>query len=1010
MSTDKYSSKSQFTTSSSTRRMSSLSAFMEVYRVKDKNGPHTHLAYGYDHGVKTGKYNIPFDQRKEFSKLAAKAAFSSKASERIPFFIVERMETYGPLRIDFDFKYTVDDNAMNGDVPPRFYTPTFLTKLITYLSTAIHQNLQVPFDDLEKRLMFVFEKEGPSEAQKSDDGTVLLWKDGLHLMMPRIITTCAVQRLIRAEMLDLLGPLCEQYKSNGVTPMNSAEDMYDESILKHCGWPVWGSVKPHGKRYSLTSIWSTGKKVEAYGESEIGACSDDNVTIQNQLNMIEEGHVFSPNENKRTAECLVQYLTIQGYDVNDNQELTNLAQTEVKKLQDAERERAIQKKQHAAGPQFVVKTHDDLLEVLKYVDLIDARRADSYTEWFELGCCLHNLHNVDDTLLDWWIQFSQKSDKYTDAESEAACRTKWNGMRDSGFGLGTLKMWALNDNPTGYKALAFESMRALVKECCNKVLPAPKPSEGDDKKPKEPKARQWPDIVWYVCKVLRKLYEQEFVCASWQHKLWYRFAQHRWREEEMGILGMLSEEVSDFFMQRASWYTEQRSNLEKDADVMRANYDRWSRACYHISNELKNPTRKEMAAKEAAEKFYWQHHSFKDILIHSTPFEEVLDRNLYLIGMENGIYDLEHHVHRPGRCEDYVSKTTGNMYHSFTWNDPQVQAVMAFVKQVLPNAEEREYVLTLLASFCDGEIQELFHIFVGSGGNGKSKLIELYQKAMGEKYCGQLPITALTGKRTASSAATPEFARLKGMRFVVLQEPDQKEKLQAGLLKELTGGDTIYARALHKEPIEFKPQFGLVMASNVLPEVPGDDGGVWRRMRVVRFNSRFVNEDKVNESEHMYPIDVHLTKKLDEWKEAFFWVMMQYYKVYRLGDAEKDILHYDEDMCALFPNSGPKLGLRPSPCIQIETKKYKARCNRIGDFIDSNINKNQPITCGVRLNDLWLRYAAQCRQDGIQANKEELRDAMELRFNEMKKEEGGFAGWRGVSIRMESQSANNASN
>ena len=77
------------------------------------------------------------------------------------------------------------------------------------------------------------------------------------------------------------------------------------------------------------------------------------------------------------------------------------------------------------------------------------------------------------------------------------------------------------------------------------------------------------------------------------------------------------------------------------------------------------------------------------------------------------------------------------------------------------------------------------------------------------------------------------------MRFVVLQEPDQKEKLQAGLLKELTGGDTIYARALHKEPIEFQPQFTMFMTTNKLPSLSATDGGAWRRILVTEFKSRF---------------------------------------------------------------------------------------------------------------------------------------------------------------------------
>ena len=87
----------------------------------------------------------------------------------------------------------------------------------------------------------------------------------------------------------------------------------------------------------------------------------------------------------------------------------------------------------------------------------------------------------------------------------------------------------------------------------------------------------------------------------------------------------------------------------------------------------------------------------------------------------------------------------------------------------------RGYVLTLFASFCDGKIQEKFHIFLGCGGNGKSKLIELFQNAMGHcsdsgGYCGNLPVTALT----KSSSETSEHERLE-----VVQEPDQQETLKS---------------------------------------------------------------------------------------------------------------------------------------------------------------------------------------------------------------------------------------
>ena len=51
--------------------MSTLSQFMDAHRVT--SGTYTHNAFG--HPGFQGKYNIPLDERKLFSELAAKAAF-----------------------------------------------------------------------------------------------------------------------------------------------------------------------------------------------------------------------------------------------------------------------------------------------------------------------------------------------------------------------------------------------------------------------------------------------------------------------------------------------------------------------------------------------------------------------------------------------------------------------------------------------------------------------------------------------------------------------------------------------------------------------------------------------------------------------------------------------------------------------------------------------------------------------------------------------------------------------
>ena len=78
-----------------------------------------------------------------------------------------------------------------------------------------------------------------------------------------------------------------------------------------------------------------------------------------------------------------------------------------------------------------------------------------------------------------------------------------------------------------------------------------------------------------------------------------------------------------------------------------------------------------------------------------------------------------------------------------------------------------------------------------------------------------------------------------------------KMRKSKGAMKELSGGDKIQARGLHKDPIEFKPRWKIVMTSNVLPEISANDG-TWRS-EVTEFISRFVDPEDL-ESRYSIPV------------------------------------------------------------------------------------------------------------------------------------------------------------
>ena len=100
-----------------------------------------------------------------------------------------------------------------------------------------------------------------------------------------------------------------------------------------------------------------------------------------------------------------------------------------------------------------------------------------------------------------------------------------------------------------------------------------------------------------------------------------------------------------------------------------------------------------------------------------------------------------------------------------------------------------------------------------------------------------------------------------------MQEPSKGDRINEGIMKEITGGDPIQGRALYKDTITFVPHFNLVVCTNTLFDIKSNDDGTWRRIRVCDFMSKFLenpyeDEDKFPKSE--YPHQFKIDKKIDE--------------------------------------------------------------------------------------------------------------------------------------------------
>jgi phage/plasmid-associated DNA primase len=140
--------------------------------------------------------------------------------------------------------------------------------------------------------------------------------------------------------------------------------------------------------------------------------------------------------------------------------------------------------------------------------------------------------------------------------------------------------------------------------------------------------------------------------------------------------------------------------------------------------------------------------------------------------------------------------------------------------------------------------EQSFNIHTGKGSNSKSTLFSMISQIFGDYYLNVNAETFTKPKKEANS--TGELYKAKGKRCLCSNEPenDKDNKLQIGLLKKIAGGckETLKERGLYQEPIEFPIHFQLNILCNSKPTLSSVDGGIGRRIRVCKYNVKFVDE------------------------------------------------------------------------------------------------------------------------------------------------------------------------
>lgn len=207
-----------------------------------------------------------------------------------------------------------------------------------------------------------------------------------------------------------------------------------------------------------------------------------------------------------------------------------------------------------------------------------------------------------------------------------------------------------------------------------------------------------------------------------------------------------------------------------------------------------------------------------------------LDADPWALNVLNGTIDLRTGELRAHDPADLITKLAPVTYdanaHDGRWD--------AYLQSALRDDDLAGWLQRAVGYTLTGDTSEELLFFVhGPARAGKSTFLEAVKAALGDYSRSAEWETFLD--RDHGGGARPDIARLAGARLVTSNEVDEGRKLAEGLVKTLTGGDTITARFLYRDEFEYLPQFKLWLAANHKPKVRHGDDAIWRRIRLVPF-------------------------------------------------------------------------------------------------------------------------------------------------------------------------------
>jgi P4 family phage/plasmid primase-like protien len=850
-------------------KLVSLQEFLKAKRVVVSEKPYN-LTTLYSSEYPIGKYYINEDEREAFLEVYYNHVFiKNKFScclER-PFSIANRpflensLVDANIIKIDLDLRHDLTKDEEKQGEPLRRYTQEQLESLIQTYISKFNEYIHIPKD----MKFYLMEKEAPKIIDKNGKRLV---KDGIHIIASNYLVPNAILHKVRNEILEdpEVIELFEDIKIN--VPL---KDVIDKSVIQSNNWFLYGSGKPDDFIYKVSKTYSSTSGLIRIIENSVA------------IDIIKDTSHLYPRKNIKVREsCALDEMIKVSANENASAETQARIRSEMRKLGTD--------KSH--GPQSEVFSPE---YIKKLIDCLDPSRAKDYTEWWKIG---QSLYNIDCRNGHIFIDFSRRGcEKF----NEDSCKDHWltkfakDSFKYSALHMSHLRKMAAIDNYPEYAKLEKIYSTKVMDEILNTF-----------RQPMYEKKLGETTLSKHVKKYLDTNTEKQYVCVVGDRgaRQWFTFEHNKWKKDDGGanINAVVSGDLLTTFIKTNANFHLASSNLhtqiiennsqgrttdprsdEGSSDEIRMIPDDRNQNAEIVNLQLEQSSFQEKAnvAKRIVE--YLEDTHKRETLIknlgflyNDPDFYNKIDTNQLVFVCKNGVLDLSELVFRPGRPEDMMTKSCRVNY--ITMDDivsnPQYQEyaieLQDFLDQIQPDSDVQGYLLDVVAECLCGIIRrEEIYFCEGFGSNGKSKFFDFLDVVFGD-YAGKSSTTILTKGRDSPNAPTPAIVDLCGKRIVSCQEPDENAKISTGVMKELSGADKLTGRQLNMPLKTFVPTHRIFISCNDKPDIDSTDEGTWRRIRNIKFGSKFLdaNDPKLDDPEtfpHHYKKDRSIAEKFSKW-------------------------------------------------------------------------------------------------------------------------------------------------